>query len=65
MHLPLKSRDSQQPLIEDIKRWMANHFLPSILNNEKTGVIIFGPSETRQSNLDISYKSHSKQMNKS
>ncbi len=56
LYVPLKSRHSLQPLMDclkDIKIWMANNFLQ--LNNEKTEVIIFGPSKIRNSivsNLD-------------
>ncbi len=50
LYVPLKSRHSLQPLMDclkDIKIWMANNFLQ--LNNEKTEVIIFGPSKIRNS----------------
>ncbi len=59
LYVPLKSRHSLQPLMDclkDIKIWMANNFLQ--LNNEKTEVIIFGPSKIRNSivsNLDQSH----------
>ncbi len=56
LYVPLKSRHSLQHLMDclkDIQIWMANNFLQ--LNNEKTEVIIFGPSKIRNSivsNLD-------------
>ncbi len=58
-----------QPLIdclEDIKCWMSNNFLQ--LNNDKTEVILFGPSKTRNSvagnleNLTPYIKSHVKNL---
>lgn len=50
--------------IEDIKCWMSNNFVRS--DNEKTDVIIFGPSKTKNcmdsylNNLTPSVKLHAK-----
>ncbi len=45
LYVPFKSRHSLVDCLKDIKSWMENPFLQ--LNNEKTEVVIFGPSKTR------------------
>ncbi len=69
LYLPLKSWDAMLPLIdcfEELKCWMSNNFLQ--LNNDKTEVILFGPSKTRNyvagnlENLTPYVKSHVKNL---
>ena len=48
LYLPLKSADSLQTLLdclEEVKVWMGSNFLQ--INNDKTEVIIFGPSKSK------------------
>lgn len=48
LYIPLKAGDTIQPLLAclgDIKNWLSNNFLR--LNENKTEVIVFGPSKLR------------------
>ena len=69
LYLPLKSKDSLQPLLDcldDIKGWMATNFLQ--LNSNKTEVMIFGPPKSKHTlvsnldNLEPFVKSHARNL---